>query len=128
MEKENVFIETVKLDKHYPMTMDWVRTIFDDYHDQSCCENHFIDWNDSKWHIETASEFIKEFNEVDISWVPDMWIVLRFRNTDTWVEFPVFFAWRWSNNWYYSHNLYLVISVNWFKKEISISEYQDWEY
>ena len=127
MEKENIYIDTINIGKILPLTLHTIESIFSDYHEPSCCEHHWIAWDESKEAVETASKLVPWFDTVELSGVPDMWILLRFSHSfypD--VSAPVFFAGHNSNNWYYSYNLSLIVKLsNGFKKEYDISSYQD---
>lgn len=122
---ENILIDTVQLDKEYPLNMDTINSLFSSHHEDECCESHYIDFDWAKSAVDTAWKMLPSFNKFSISWVPDMWILIRFINTTQTKDTAVFFAWYASNNWYYSDNLTLIVTLqNWFQKEYDIREYQ----
>lgn len=126
---DNVWIDTVILDKIYPLNMETINTIFSSHHDRDCCEDHWIDFDWAKSAVDTAFMLLPWFNQFSISWVPDMWILIRFMNTThpDWVikDTAVFFAGYNSNNWYYSDNLDLIVTLpSGFSETYDIREFQ----
>jgi hypothetical protein len=58
MEKENIYIDTINIGKILPLTLVVIESIFSDYHEPSCCEHHWIAWDESKEAVETASKLV----------------------------------------------------------------------
>lgn len=90
-----------------------------DYHDQDCCENHYLDWSPlSLEDFEGLNFDLNTDNFFDR--IEDYGIALKPLN-----GFPVRIAGYGSNNGYYSSNLTLVLQVGDRKINFSISECQN---
>lgn len=124
--EENILIDTLIFNDWLDPTERNFRHMFDSYHQQDCCKMHYLDFSDfDKW-FEAVEKFSK-IEKIEIKWTPWMWITLFFYedkdNEDNRVW--IFIPWRASNNWYYSSDLTLIVTLpNWFSKQYDVSDYQ----
>lgn len=102
--------------------------MFESFHEQNCCEDHYLDFDDFEKSFEAITQrWYSKIEKIEIYWTPWMWVTLFFYETkDEEVERVwIFIPWRASNNWFYSDDLTLIVTLpNWFKKEYDITSYQ----
>ena len=119
----NVYIDLIDFQIDIPLTFENVRKYFSDYHYESCCEQHYLDWDYIKDFLPTAVSVVPEFNKVEIKGTPEMGITLFFINWDN--RFGIFVPWYAINNGYYSDELTLKVTLpSWWKREYDITSYQ----
>ena len=131
MEKEeNILIDTLIFNKWLEVDYQKIVWMFDCYHEQSCCESHYLDFSDFQSCFQEVERKFNKIEKIEIKWTPWMWITLFFyenkdeENERVWIFIP----WRWYNNWYYSDELILIVTLeDWTNKKYNISEYQDIE-
>ena len=128
---ENILIDTLIFNEWLITDCKKIRWMFDSYHDQNCCENHYLDFCDFEKSFEEVERKFNKIEKIEIKWTPGMWITLFFyenkneKDNRVWIFIP----WRANNNWYYSDNLTFIVTLeNWFKKEYNVTEYQKDEY
>lgn len=121
---ENIFIDTLIFNPPLPMNYEDVIEMFSSKHQQDCCEYHYLDFEWKKEEFETVKSILSKVDKIDIKWTPWMGITLRMYDWEK--DFWFFIPWRSDNNWYYSENLQLIVTLpNWFIKKYDIEEYQE---
>ncbi len=125
--EDNILIDTLIFNQWLEPNCKNIKSMFESYHKRDCCEMHRLDFDDFDIAFEAVEKFSK-IEKIEIKWTPWMGITLFFywdkdkEDDRVWIFIP----WRNSNNWYYSTNLTLVITLpDWFAKEYDIIEYQE---
>jgi hypothetical protein len=106
---ENILIDTLEFNP--PLEVDYKTVIwmFDSYHDRDCCERHELDFEWKEQEFELVKSILSKVDKIEIQWVLWMWIALRMYDGEK--DFWFFIPWRWSNNWYYSSKLNLIVTL-----------------
>lgn len=121
---EKIHIDTLIFENPLELDEEKINNMFDSYHEQSCCENHYLDFDSFTEDFQMVKDVLKKIDKIEIYWEEWMWITLFFYDWEERVW--IFLAGRNTNNWYYTTNLTLIVKLaNWFKKEYDIEKYQE---
>ena len=111
-----------------PVISKWfkIKDYLSDYHEQSCCENVYIDFDDLDLYQSQINEFwyIKWITIKKVHWE---WILVIF-NTLSWLQFweknelSIFLACRNEQNWCYSDQLTLIIKMDWIETKVDLTK------
>ena len=126
--EDNVLIDTLIFTPWLATNWYSVLSMFDSHHRRDCCEDHWLDFSDALTAFEEVEKRFEFIEKIEIKWTPWMGITLFFywdkyeEDDRVWIFIP----WRNSNNWYYSTNLVLIVTLNnWYTKKYDIEEYQE---
>lgn len=120
---EKVLIDTIEI--YLDINSVAIKNMFESHHEQSCCEEHYLDFDSWESDFKEAEERLTKIDKIEIYWEEWMGITVFFYDWEERVW--IFIPWRGYNNWYYSSNLKLILTLpDWFVKRYDISEYQDY--
>lgn len=122
---ENTLIDTLEFTEWLNVNFKEIFWMFSSHHNSDCCEWHELDFSDSEKQFELVEKALTKIDKIEIYWEENMWVTFFFYDWE--IRVWIFVPWRWSNNWYYSNDLTLIVELlNWFKKEYDITEYQNY--
>lgn len=122
--KDKIFIDKIEFSPKLEVDMMNIVNMFDSSHEQDCCENHKLDFDNFANDFKMVEDLLKEIDKIEIYW--EVWMGITIFLYDWEKRVWIFIPWRWINNWYYWTDLTLIVILpNWFTKEYDIEEYQD---